>query len=125
MILFDGDSLRLYKRFNKPRFFDIGSRNDGTERILIIYITSSPSMVRFYFDTEFTNGNYYLGDIIEMALLAEESGNKFHSYVRLHYLVPTRVKELTNISDDLLASAGCYKHSDVEGLETRMKRGNL
>ena len=68
---------------------------------------SSPSMGRFFFDTEFTNGNYYLGDIIEIALLAEESGHMFQSYVQIHYLIPTRVKELTNISDDLLASAGC------------------
>ena len=64
-------------------------------------------MGRFYFDTEYTNGNYYLGDIIELALLAEESGNTFQCYIQIHYLIPTRVKELTNISDDLLASAGC------------------
>ena len=75
-------------------------------------------MGRFYLDTEFTNGNYYLGDIIEMALLAEESGNTFQSYVQIHYLIPTRVKELTTISDDLLASAGCkFKDAMVAFLD--------
>ena len=75
-------------------------------------------MVRFYFDTEFTNGNYYLGDIIEVALLAEESGNTFHSYVQIHYLIPTRVKELTNISDALLVTAGCkFKDTMVAFLD--------
>ena len=34
---------------------------------------------RFYLDLEFTNGNYYLSDILEIALVAEESGNTFHS----------------------------------------------
>ena len=32
-------------------------------------------MGRFYLDMEFTNGNYYLADILEITLLAEESGN--------------------------------------------------
>ena len=35
----------------------------------------------FYLDMEFTNGNYYLADILELALVAEESGYVFHSYV--------------------------------------------
>ena len=39
-------------------------------------------MGRFYLDMEFTNGNYYLVDILEKVLLAEESGNVYHSYVR-------------------------------------------
>ena len=64
-------------------------------------------MGRFYLDLEFTNGNYYLADIIELALLSEETGNVFHSYIRIHYLIPKRVKELTTISDDTLASIGC------------------
>ena len=34
---------------------------------------------------EFTNGNYYLADIIEIALVAEDSGNTFHSYIRIHF----------------------------------------
>ena len=86
--------------------------------MLIISFTHLSSMGRFYFDTEFTNGNYYLGDIIDIALHAEESGNTFHSYVQIHYLIPTRVKELTSISDDLLASVGCkFKDAMVSFLD--------
>ena len=73
-------------------------------------------MGRYFLDLEFTNGNYYLADIIELALLAEHSGNIFHSYVRIHYLIPTRVKELTNISDDLLATAGCSFKDTIASL---------
>ena len=73
-------------------------------------------MGRYFLDLEFTNGNYYLADIIELALLAEHSGNIFHSYVRIHYLIPTRVKELLNISDDLLATAGCSFKDTIASL---------
>ena len=73
-------------------------------------------MGRYYLDLEYTNGNYYLSDIIELALLAEHTGNTFHSYVRIHYLIPTRVKELTNISDDLLATAGCSFKDTIASL---------
>ena len=64
-------------------------------------------MGKFYLHLEFTNGNYYLTNIIEMALVAGESGNTFHSYIRIHYSIPQRVKELTNITDRTLATIGC------------------
>ena len=32
-------------------------------------------MGRFYLGMEFTNGNYYLTAILEIAVVAEESGN--------------------------------------------------
>ena len=73
-------------------------------------------MGQYFLDLEFTNGNYYLADIIELALLGEHSGNIFHSYVRIHYLIPTRVKELTNINDDLLATAGCSFKDTIASL---------
>ena len=63
-------------------------------------------MGRFYLDIEFTNGNYYLSDIIEIALLAEDSGYAFHSYVKLHYTIPKRVKLLTNIQDKTMNEIG-------------------
>ena len=78
-------------------------------------------MGRFFLDLEFTNGNYYLSDIIELALLAEHTGNTFHSYVRIHYCIPTRVKELTNISDDLLAAAGCSFKVTIASLSEFLK----
>ena len=38
-------------------------------------------MGRFYLDMEFTNGNYYLTDILVIALVAEESGKIYHNYI--------------------------------------------
>ena len=64
-------------------------------------------MGKFYLDMEFTNENYYLTDTIEMALIAEERGNAFHSYIKIHYSIPKRVIELTNITDKTLAAIGC------------------
>ena len=64
-------------------------------------------MGKFFMDLEFTDGNYYLADIIEIAVIAEESGNVFHMYVRIHYSIPKRVQELTRINDRILTNLGC------------------
>ena len=56
-------------------------------------------MGKFYLDMEFTNGNYYLADILEIALLADESGYTFHSSVKIHYSVPKRGQQLTGITN--------------------------
>ena len=59
-------------------------------------------MGRFYLDMEL-----YLADIIEIALIAEDSGHTFHSYIRIHYSIPKRVKELMDMTDKALATIGC------------------
>ena len=38
-------------------------------------------------DVEFTNGNDYLVDILEIDVVAEESGNAYHSYANINYSV--------------------------------------
>ena len=63
-------------------------------------------MGKFYLDLEFTNGNCYLSDILEIALVPEDSGNTFHSYVPLHYSVPKRVQQLTGITNKTIKSLG-------------------
>ena len=63
-------------------------------------------MGKFYLNLEFTNGNYYLADILEMALLSEESGHAFHSYVKIHYAVPQRVQQLTTITNSTIKTLG-------------------
>ena len=73
-------------------------------------------MGKFYLDLEFTNRNYYLTDIIEMALVAGESGTAFHSYIRIHYSIPKRVNELTNITDRTLAAIGCGFNDSMTAL---------
>ena len=64
-------------------------------------------MGTFYLDLEFTNGNYYLADILEIALLSEESGNLLHSYVKIHYSIPQlpqQVQQLTAITKIILSN---------------------
>ena len=51
---------------------------------------------------ECTNGNFYLGDIFEIAVVSEDTGNIFHSYIKIHYKLPHQVKFLCNISDETL-----------------------
>ena len=53
----------------------------------VVVLQKEVTMGRFYLDMEFTNGNYYLVDILEIALLSEESGNVYHSYVKINYSV--------------------------------------
>ena len=64
-------------------------------------------MGKFFMDLEFTDGNFYMADIIEIAVVSEESGNFFHMYVRIHYSIPQRVQELTRIHDRTLNNLGC------------------
>ena len=40
--------------------------------------------------------------ILELALLSEESGYVFHSYVKIHYSVPKKVQQLTGITNKSL-----------------------
>ena len=40
-----------------------------------------------------------MADILEIALVAEESGYAFHRYVKIHYSIPKRVKQLTGITN--------------------------
>ena len=73
-------------------------------------------MGKFYLDLEFTNGNYYLSDILEIALIAEESVNAFHSFVPPHYSVPKRVQQLTGITNKTIKSLGFPFREVMDGL---------
>ena len=64
-------------------------------------------MGRFYLDMEYTNGNFYLSDIIEISLVAEKTAHEFHSYVTIPYRLPVNVKALTRITDEKLIADGC------------------
>ena len=61
-------------------------------------------MGKLYLDMEFTNGNYYLADILEIALVSEESGYAFHSSVKIHYSVAKIVQQLTGITNKTIKS---------------------
>ena len=61
---------------------------------------------RFFLDTEYTNGNYYRGDIFEIALISETTYRVFHQYIKIKYRLPNNVKTLCRISDEYLLRKG-------------------
>ena len=63
-------------------------------------------MARFFLDLEYTNGNYYLTDIIEIALFSDISGFTFHTYVKIDNCLPQFVRKLTGITDKMLQDIG-------------------
>ena len=60
-------------------------------------------------DTEYTNGNYYLVDIFEIAVLAESSGYIFHSYINIQCeTIPRYVKRMCNVSDAVIKASPSF-----------------
>ena len=80
------------------------------------------SWERFVLDLEFTNGNFYLADILELALLSEESGYAFHSYVKIHYSVPKStnktIKSLGLPFGEVMAGLTEFLHREQAQSET-------
>lgn len=60
----------------------------------------------FFLDTEFTNGNFYLGDIFEIGLVSERSGNGFHAFIKPPYRLDHYIKFLCQITDRFLQKEG-------------------
>ena len=65
---------------------------------------------------EFTDGNYYLVDILEIALLAEESGNVYQSYAKINYTVPKQAQLLTGITNRTIETHGVPFRNAMDGL---------
>ena len=79
-------------------------------------------MEKFYLDQEFTNENFYLADILELVLLSEESGYAFHSYIKIHYSVPKRMQQLTDITNKAIKSLGLQFGEVMAGLTEFLHR---
>ena len=79
-------------------------------------------MGRFYLDMEFTNGNYYLTDILEITVVAEESGNIYHRYVKIHYSVPKQVQLLTGITNRTIETHAVPFRDVMDGLVALIRR---
>ena len=62
----------------------------------------------FYIDTEYTNGNYYLGDIFEIAVLSESSGFLFHSYVNTQQQLPRYVSNMCNVTNTFIKNSPTF-----------------
>ena len=75
-------------------------------------------MVNVYIDLEYTHGNHYMSDIIEMAATGEDSGWTFHKYINVNYKLPLNVTKLTGITDEKLSEcAVSFKESFTELIE--------
>lgn len=59
-------------------------------------------MNKFHLDTEYTNGNLYRGDVFEIAVLSDRSGNMFHSFISIPTEIPPFVKKMCRITDEKL-----------------------
>ena len=79
-------------------------------------------MGSFYLDMEFTNGNDYLVDILEISLLADESGNVYHSYVKINYSVPKQMQLLTEITNRTIETHGVPFRNVMDGLVEFIRR---
>ena len=62
----------------------------------------------FYMDTEYTNGNFYLCEIFEIALLSESSGHMFHSYINIPQQIPKYLKKVCNVTDAVIRSSPSF-----------------
>lgn len=60
----------------------------------------------FYLDSEYSNGNFYLGDIFELAVIAEKSGNVFHTFITIPTPLDSHVQFMCNITDNYLQTHG-------------------
>ena len=84
-------------------------------------------MVKVYIDLEYTHGNYYMSDIIEMGAIGEESGWTFHKNIKVNYKLPLNVTKLTGITDEKPSECGVsFKESFTELIEfvRQEQRGN-
>ena len=71
---------------------------------------------------EFTNGKYYLLDILEIALLAEENGNVYHSYVKINYSIQKQVQLLTGITNRTIETHAVPFRNVMDGLVEFIRR---
>ena len=61
-------------------------------------------------------------DILEIALLAEESGNVYHTYVKINYSVPKQVQLLTEITNRTIETHGVPFRNAMDGLVEFIRR---
>ena len=73
-------------------------------------------MSLFYLDTEFSNGNFYLGDIFEIAVISERSGNAFHTLIKIPTRLDSYVKFICSITDNVLQREGITFKQAFDGM---------
>ena len=70
-----------------------------------------------YIDTEFTDGNLYAGDFIEIAAISEPSGNAFHTLVKVTGEIPKDVVQLTGLTTIRVNKEGMPAAEALEALD--------
>ena len=74
--------------------------------IVIVFVSSVAVMNLFYLDTEYSHGNYYLGDIFDLTLIAATSGHVFHTLITIPTPLDNYVKFMCDMSDAKLQTEG-------------------
>ena len=78
----------------------------------MVSVFSNIKMNRFFLDTEYTNGNFYIGDIFDLALIAEKSGHIFHTLIKVSAPLDNYIKFMCSITDEKLKKEGVtFKHA--------------
>ena len=78
----------------------------------VVSVFSNIKMNRFFLDTEYTNGNFYIGDIFDLALIAEKSGHIFHTLIKVSAPLDNYIKFMCSITDEKLKKEGVtFKHA--------------
>ena len=75
-----------------------------------------------YLDLEYTNGNYYMCDIIEIAALSERTDAIYHTLVKIGDRVPANITKLTGVTDAALQSVGIPFPDAFNGLIEFIRR---
>ena len=75
----------------------------------------------FYLDTELTNGNYYLGDIFEIAVLSEDRNQIFHSYINTRRPISRYVLNMCNVTLERIKQSPPF-HEVMESFFSFIKR---
>ena len=60
----------------------------------------------FYLDTEHSNGNFYLGDIFELALISKKSGNAFHTLIKIPTQLDNYLQFMCGITNQKIQKEG-------------------
>lgn len=64
----------------------------------------------FFIDTEFNNGNFYLGDIFEIACLS--SNNRlFHTYINIQTDIPVYIQRMCGLNTSLIKQAPYFNEA--------------
>ena len=81
-----------------------------------------------YFDTETTGLKYRENHIIELAMLVIEDGRiveEYDKFINVGYDLPSKITEITGITDEMLIVEGVSEKSIADDLKNRLTPGTL